>query len=349
MPHPIELRSDNAAGAAPELLAALAVTNTGSALAYGADDDTAALQLLAREVFEHPDAQVFPVASGTAANSVALSALCPPWGSIVCHESAHIFVNECGAASMFSGGAVIKGIGGAAHRLHPDGVEQVFATTNWGDPHHSQPSVLSLTCPTDFGTVYSPAEIAALTATARSRGMRCHLDGARFANAVVANGCTPADLSWRSGIEVFSLGAIKNGGISADAVVSFDPELNESLTYRLKRSGHVASKMRFQSAQLVAYLRDGLWLRLAELANATMAALVAGLDDLGVDLLERPAANMAFARVGDDLAVRLADEGLLFYTMGGGVIRLVTSFQTTADDVSEVLRRWRAAAPPTRG
>lgn len=336
---PIELRSDNAAGAAPELVAALVAANTGTALAYGGDTDTARLQEVVREVFEHPDATAFPVASGTAANSLALATLCPPWGSVLCHESAHILVNECGATSMFGGGAVMKGVGGGNARIDPAALRRVFDTTNWGDPHHSQPSVLSFTCPSDLGTVYRPDEVAALTAIARTRRLRTHLDGARFANAVVANGCTPADLSWRAGIDVLSLGSIKNGGLSTDAIVSFDPSINEALGYRLKRAGHVASKMRFQSAQLVAHLSDGLWLRLARNANDTMAALCRGLRSMGLEFLAEPAANMVFVRVGTDAVPRLAAEGLLFYDMPDGVVRFVTSFRTTAAEIDDALAR----------
>lgn len=336
---PIELRSDNAAGAAPELVAALVAANTGSALAYGGDTDTARLQEVVRQVFEHPDATAFPVASGTAANSLGLATLCPPWGSVLCHESAHILVNECGATSMFGGGAVMKGVGGSDARIDPTALRRVLDTTNWGDPHHSQPSVLSFTCPSDLGTVYRPDDIAELTAIARSRGLRTHLDGARFANAVVANGCAPADLSWRAGIDMLSLGSIKNGGLSTDAIVSFDPSVNEALTYRLKRAGHVASKMRFQSAQLVAHLSDGLWLRLARNANTMMAALHDGLRSMGLEFLAEPGANMVFVRVGADAVPRLAAEGLLFYDMPDGVVRFVTSFRTTAAEIDDALER----------
>lgn len=339
MAEPIELRSDNAAGAAPELLAALAAVNHGGALAYGGDDTTAHLQQVAREVFEHPDATVFPVVSGTAANALALSTLCPPWGSVVCHETAHVLVSECGATSMFAGGAVVRGLPGDGFRLHPGDLRAHLDSVNWGDPHHSQPSVLSLTCPTDRGTIYTPGEVAALTAVAVERALRTHLDGARIANALVANRCRPADLTWRAGVDVLSLGALKNGAVSTDAIVSFDPSLNEALTYRLKRAGHVASKMRFQSAQLVAYLTDGLWLRLARQANDAMAVLAAGLRDLGVELLAEPQVNMLFARVGRRAAARLAEQGVQCYTMGDGVIRLVTSFQTTLDEAAEAVRR----------
>jgi len=343
MPTPIELRSDNAAGVAPEILAAVAAANAGSALAYGADEWTARLQHRVREVFEHADATAFPVVSGTAANALGLTALCPPWGSVLCHQSAHILNSECGATSMFGGGAVMRGLPGDGHLVSTEALAHAFATTRWGDNHHSQPAVLSLTSPTDYGTVYGPDHIAGLGELARSRGLRLHLDGARIANAIAALGCTPAELTWRAGVDVLSLGATKNGALSTDAIVSFDPAASEQLVYRLKRAGHVASKMRFQSVQLDAYLTDGLWLRLAARANASMARLAEGLGRLGVELVDPPAANMAFVRLDDVVQARLADDGLLFYGMGAGLARFVTSFQTTDHEVDEALRRIAAA------
>lgn len=336
---PIELRSDNCAGVAPEILVAIASANTGSALAYGADAVTAQLTELVRDVFQHSEAKVFPVLSGTAANALALSAMCPPWGSVLCHESAHIFVNEAGATSMFGGGAVMRGLTGADYKLHPAAVQQAFNTTLWDDAHCSQPSVLSVTCPTDFGTIYTPSEVGALGALAATRGLRLHLDGARIANALVALGCKASDLTTHAGVHAFSLGATKNGALSTDAIVSFDPDANDQLMYRLKRAGQVASKMRFQSVQLLAYLTDGLWLRLAQRANDAMATLSAGLRKLEVELLAEPQANMLFARVGQPAIERLAAEGLLFYEMGDGVLRFVTSFQTTDDEVEVTLQR----------
>lgn len=336
---PIELRSDNAAGVAPEILAAVVAADRGSALAYGADAITAQLREVVRDVFGHREAEVFPVVSGTAANSLALSALCPPWGSVLCHETAHIFASEGGATSLLSGGAVMRGLHGAEHKLQLGSIQEAFDATRWGDPHHSQPSVVSVTCPTDFGTVYTTAEVAALAALAHERGLRMHLDGARIANALVALRCAPDELTISAGVDVFSLGATKNGALSTDAIVCFDPSVAEELVYRVKRAGHVASKMRYQSAQLVAYLTDGLWLRLARRANDAMAALSHGLRALDVELLAEVQANMLFARVDDKVATRLTDAGLLFYEMGNGVVRFVTSFQTTDDDVAEVLRR----------
>jgi len=301
----IELRSDNAAGVAPEILAAVAGANTGGALAYGGDDWTSRLQQRVADVFEDPDVTVFPVVSGTAANALSLAAMCPPWGAVLGHETAHIIRNECGATSMFAGGAVLRGLSGAGSLVTAGALEAAFADTNWGDPHHSQPSVLSLTCPTDMGELYKPEQIAALAHQAKERGLRVHLDGARFANAIVALGCSPADLTWRAGVDVLSLGATKNGVLSTDAIVCFDRDPAAQLVYRLKRAGHVASKMRFQSVQIDAYLTDGLWLRLAANANTTMARLSRGLVELGVELTASPEVNMAYARVDDATADRL--------------------------------------------
>lgn len=342
MAAPIELRSDNAAGVAPEILAAVAGADTGSALAYGGDEWTARLEARVRDVFEHPTARVFPVVSGTAANALGLAALCPPWGSVLCHHSAHILNSECGATSMFGGGAVMRGLPGDGKLVSTEALAHAFATTRWGDNHHSQPAVLSLTCPTDHGTLYRPAHVAALAELAGTHRLRVHMDGARIANALVALGATPAELTWRAGVRVLSLGATKNGALSTDAIVSFDGDASEQLVYRLKRAGHVASKMRFQSVQLDAYLTDDLWLRLAERANAAMARLAAGLADLGVTTVDPVEANMAFVPIDDAWQARLADAGVLFYGMGPGLARFVTSFQTTDAMVDDVLARMAA-------
>lgn len=342
-PRPIELRSDNAAGVAAEIIAAVAGVNVGSALAYGEDDATARLHDAVRDVFEHNGARVYPVVSGTAANSLALSALCPPWGAVVCHESSHIFTNECGATSMFGGGAVMRSLPGDDYRLHAADVDAALAATDWGNNHVSQPAVLSLTQPSDHGTVYSPGEIAGLASVTKARGMRVHVDGARLANALAALGCRPADVTWRAGVDVVSLGAIKNGGLSCDAIVSFDEAAAAELHYRVKRAGHVGSKMRYQSAQLIAYLTDGLWLRNASRANASMARLSAGLAALDVECTNRTDVNMVFARVADDVADRLEASGVLFYRIAPGLVRFVTSFETTDADVEEVLERVRLA------
>ena len=345
----IEFRSDNAAGVAPEILASIAEANHGSAIAYGHDDVTAQLEQRVREVFEHETARVFPVTSGTAANSLALTALCPPWGSVLCHATAHILNSEGGATSMLGGGTVLKGVPGDDYRMTADGVRTALASITWGDPHHSQPSVLSFTQPTDMGTIYPLDEIAELSAIVRDSGLKVHLDGARIANALVALGCSPADLTWRAGVDAVSLGATKNGGLSAEAIVVFDDRAADELVYRTKRSGHVTSKMRFQSTQILAYLADDLWLRMAKNSNDRMAQLAAGLAELPVEFVNRPDVNMLFVRIPAEAIDRVQRAGLLFYRMSADTIRLVTSWQTTEADVSEALSRLASALehPPS--
>ena len=259
----IEFRSDNAAGVAPEIVQAVADANVGSVIAYGDDPVTAHLHDVVREVFEHDTARVFPVTSGTAANALALTALCPPWGAVLCHETAHILNSEGGATSMLGGGAVMQGVGGDDYRMHPHELHEALGRVRWGDPHHSQPAVVSITSPTDMGTIYSVDDITELAAIASGAGMKTHLDGARIANALVALGCTPAEMTWQAGVDAVSLGCTKNGALSSEAIVVFDDAAADELVYRTKRSGHVTSKMRFQSAQVIAYLTDDLWLRLA--------------------------------------------------------------------------------------
>lgn len=337
MSAPIEFRSDNAAGVAPEIVAAVAAANAGSAIAYGDDPVTAELHDVVRRVFEHDNARVFPVTSGTAANALALTALCPPWGAVLCHETAHILNSEGGATSMLGGGAVMRGVGGDDFRVSPDALRAALGNVRWGDPHHSQPSVLSLTSPTDMGTIYSVDEITELGTIAGEAGLAMHLDGARIANAIVALGCTPAEMTWKAGVDAVSLGCTKNGALSSEAIVVFDDAAADELVYRTKRAGHVTSKMRFQSAQVIAYLTDDLWLRLAANSNDRMKRLAAGLEPLGVRFVNRPDVNMLFVDVGERAAKAMADAGMLFYETGNGVIRLVTSWQTTDDDVDRAL------------
>lgn len=317
-----------------------------SALAYGSDETTARLHDVVREVFEHPSARVFPVTSGTAANSLSLSAMLRPWQAVFCHESAHIITDEAGATSLLSGGALMVPVGGDNARIGPEPLRTRLAAARWGDHHNSQPAVLSLTQTSEYGTVYSLDEIATLTSIARDYRMRSHLDGARFANALVAIGASPAEMTWKAGIDALSLGATKNGALSCEAIVTFDDSIGEELYWRTKRSGHVTSKMRFQSAQMIAYLTDGLYLSLAGNANERMAELAAGLTERGVEFIEPPAANIAFVRLDDVAADALERAGLFFYRISPGVVRFVTSWQTTADDVAGVLAAFDAIATP---
>jgi len=324
----IDLRSDNVSGIAPELLAAIATANEGTALGYGGDTRTSLLRERLREEFER-DLEVFPVVSGTAANALALAAISRPWGAIYCHQSAHIHNTECAATEFFTGGAKLLPLGGAGHKIALPELESALADAGIGLPQRAQPCAVSLTQATDFGTVYRPAEVEALSQTAHRRGLRVHMDGARLANALVASGCTPAEMTWRAGVDVLSLGATKNGAMNADAIVAFDPGIAAELRFRCRRGGHVPSKMRFLSAQLIAYLEDGLWLRLAERANRAAATIAAGLAGVaGIELAAPVEVNEVFLRGAESTFSRAEQLGLLFYRRPRGTIRLVTSFQT---------------------
>ncbi|MCP4965481.1 MAG: low specificity L-threonine aldolase [bacterium] len=343
MRSPIEFRSDNAVGVAPEILASIGEANEGGELGYGGDRWTTMLTERVREVFGHATARIFPVPTGTAANALALSAMTPPWGAILCHPDAHIITHEGGASSLFSGGAVMTAVPGEGSRIGSEQLRASLEAVTWGDPHESQPAVLSLTQPTERGTVYEVADIAELSRAAAEFGLTTHVDGARLANAIARLGCEPADVTWKAGALAVTLGATKNGGMSTDAIVSFDDSLSDELVYRTKRAGHVPSKMRFQSVQLLAYLADDLWLRLAAAANQSAQRLYEGLRSLDVDVRDEPEANIMFMRLDNEVIDRLEELDLMFYRIAPGVIRVVTSFKTTDAEVDETLVRFRTA------
>ncbi len=330
----MDFRSDNVAGASPEILAALAAANGGTAAAYGADDITAGLERRFRELFEH-EVAVFPVATGTAANALALAALTPPWGVIYCHEEAHAAIDECGAPEFFSGGGKIVTLPGADAKITPDAV--AARLTERGFVHHAQPAAITISQTTEAGTLYRPAELAALGEFAHRHGMALHVDGARFGNAVAALGCAPADITWRAGVDALSFGATKNGALAAEAVIFFDPDKARDLGYRRKRAGHLFSKMRFLSAQLDAYLEGGLWLRNARHANRMAARLGAGLARQKTARLRHPVeANEVFVELPERVIRALDAQGFRFYRWGGAeamCLRLVASFTTREDEV----------------
>jgi len=324
--------SDNTSGASPEILDAVARVNAGSAASYGADEVTAGLAARFADVFEH-DVTVFPVATGTAANALSLASLCPPYGVIYCHREAHVSVHECGAPEFYTGGAKLGLLDGAAGKITPEALAEALAAVWRGSEHMTQPAALSLTQASEFGAVYTVDELAALCDFAHAQGLRVHMDGARFANALAHLGCAPADITWRAGIDVLSFGATKNGAMAAEAVVFFDPELADGFLYRRKRGGHLISKMRFLSVQLEAYLEDGLWLRNAARANALAARLAAGLAALPGVTLDAPVeANMIFAWLPAALVEALVADGFRFHVMGADGarqrVRLVVSFNT---------------------
>lgn len=335
---PMDFRSDNTSGVLPEIMAALSAANRGTASSYGADSITEILTRRFSELFER-DVAVFPVATGTAANVLALAALTPPWGVIYCHEAAHIAVDECAAPEFYTGGAQLARLPGSYGKIEPDVLAAHIAGA--GVVHHAQPAAISLSQASEAGTVYTPAETAAIADVARRHRLGVHVDGARFANAIAHLGCSPADLTWRAGVDALSFGATKNGALAAEAVIFFDPARAGDLGYRRKRGGHLFSKMRFLSAQLEAYLADDLWLGSARHANAMAARLGAGLAAIpGIRLRYPVEANEVFAELPEVAIKELVALGFLFHRWGETTIpciRLVTSFATESISVDGMI------------
>jgi threonine aldolase len=350
----VNFNSDNVAGASPEILAALTAANAGAVASYGDDPITARLEARFAALFEH-EVAVFPVGTGTAANALALAACVPPWGVVYCHPQAHIAVDECGAPEFYSGGAKLALLDGADAKLVPVVLAQALANGGAGVVHHVQPAAVSVSQATECGTVYRPAELAALGEIAHAHGCKLHVDGARFANALVTLGCSAAEATWRAGVDLLSFGATKNGALAAEAVIVFDAALAATLGYRRKRAGHLFSKMRFLSAQLDAYLADDLWLRNARHANAMAARAAAGLAALGnrgVALAHPVEANELFVRLPASVNRGLAADGFLFHGWGppeDGVVRLVTAWNTDPADVEALIARAAHHAGAARG
>ena len=288
--------SDNTSGAHPAVLAALAAANEGHVPSYGGDALTEAVQGKLREVFEAPEARVYLVATGTAANALACAVLTQPWGAIFCHRNAHIEEDECGAPEFYTGGSKLVLVDGAHAKMDAQGLERAIAHTARAGVHNVQRGMVSVTNATEAGTVYAPSEVAALSAVARRYGLPVHMDGARFANALVAAGCSPAEMTWKAGVNVLSFGGTKNGCMGVEAVIIFDPAHAWEFELRRKRGGHLFSKHRFLAAQMLAYLEDNLWLDLARHANAMAARLSAGIAAApGAKLVHPTQANAVFA------------------------------------------------------
>ena len=329
--------SDNAAPACPEAMAAIAAANRLDT-AYDGDAWSARLDAAFSNLFETEVAALW-VATGTAANALALAALCPAHGSILCHRDAHIQNDECGAPEFYTAGAKLLLADGVGAKLTPETVEAALALVR-DDVHQTQPHVLSITNATEYGLVYTAGEVAALGALARRRGLAFHMDGARFANAVASTGASPAELSWKAGVDALSFGFTKNGGMSADLLVFFKPELKAATLYRRKRAGHLLSKGRFLAAQILAMIEDDVWLRNARAANAAARRLA---DAAGPERLILPVeANELFVRVTPAEAQRLRDQGFDFYDWGPGEARLVTSWDSDPDAVDALAAAIRA-------
>lgn len=332
--------SDNFAGLAPEALAALLEANAGHVESYGNDAWTAKACRLIREVLE-TGAEVFFVFNGTAANSLALAALCQPYYTVFCHERSHAFVDECGCPEFITGGARLVPLAGAGGRITPAALED--AVRRRSDLHYHKPGAVTFTQSTEVGTTYSVAETMALCDTAHRLGLKVHLDGARFANAVASLGVPPRALTWEAGVDVMTFGCTKNGVAVGEAVVFFDRPLARDFEYRAKQAGQLASKLRFLAAPWVGLLRDGAWLRHAAHANAMAERLRLGLVGLpGVEPAFPRQANAVFLLLPDALATALRERGWVFYQMHNAVEhRFMCSWDTTPEDVDALLEDFR--------
>ncbi|PLS21873.1 threonine aldolase family protein [Neptunicoccus cionae] len=341
--------SDNAAPAAPEVMEALAKANEGYASSYGNDEIMDRVTTRIRDIFEAPEAAVYLVSTGTTANALSLSVLAQPWQTVFCHRHSHIEEDECGAPEFFTGGAKLTLLDGADAKIDAAQFRSRAESTGVLGVHNIQRGALSITNVTEMGTVYTVDEISRLCSTAKELGIGTHLDGARFTNALVALGCTPAEMTWKAGIDVVSFGGTKNGLMGVEAVIIFDPAKAWEFELRRKRGGHLFSKHRYLSAQMEAYLTDDLWLKLARQANAAAARLEAGLTRINsFELLHPRQANMLFCGMTRAAHERAQAGGAIYHPWPGNhpatgpsdeilTCRLVCSWSTTDAEIDEFI------------
>lgn len=340
----MNFRSDNETGAHPAIIEAVSrAFAAGPVHSYGADDWTRKVEHRLREIFEKPDLSAYPVATGTAANVLALATCCPPWGAIFCNPASHLAVDEANAPQFYTGGAKLTCIDGPAGKIDAKSLAVALAEPVYGVVHHPQPAAVSIAQATECGAAYSPDEVAALATATHRHGLKLHMDGARFANALSFVGCSPAELSWKAGVDVLSLGATKNGAMGAEVVVFFESTTAGNFEFLRKRGGHLFSKMRLLSSQLDAYFADGLWLANARHANAMARRLVAGLTPLrGTALLYPVDANEIFIVLPAAMHDALQAGGAQYHPWpsdrpGERAFRLVTAFDTDPADVDKFL------------
>ena len=337
--------SDNSGPVHPAVMAAMAEANQGYAMGYGDDPQMDEVRTRLREVFEAPSAAIYLVTTGTAANSLALATLCNPWQTVFCSPVAHIHEDECNAPEFFTGGAKLTLVPGG-DRMTPQALRASIMGEGNRGVHGPQRGPVSITQVTERGTIYSLDELQALTDVANEFDLPVHLDGARFADALVALGCTPAKMTWKAGVDVLSFGGTKNGLMGAEAVIFFDPAHAWEFELRRKRAAQLLSKHRYLSAQMLGYLRDDLWLTTARAANTNCARLVAGLRAAGAKFLHDPDANMVFAALPRRIHQRLHDAGAVYHLWGGTLIgdpdemlamRLVCDWSISHDQIDSFL------------
>ncbi len=329
--------SDNVTSACPEVMDAVIAANSGIAESYGDDQWSSRLQTKLSEIFE-TDVIVFPAVTGTASNALALSVLTPVFGKIYCHELSHINTDECGAPEFFTGGAKLIPMRSSNGRI--DAIDLSQTIRGAGNVHAPQPAAVSITQSCETGTVYQIDEIMAISKTAHIHGMSVHMDGARFANAIDSLGISPAEMTWKSGVDVLTLGGTKNGCLAAEVVVFFKPELVGDFPFLHKRSGQLLSKMRFISSQLEAYLSDDVWLRNAHHANAMAKILSEGLDAFSnIELAYPTQSNEVFVHLPRELIDDLNNAGydINEEELDGKAVRFVTAWNSELKDVEQLL------------
>jgi threonine aldolase len=344
----VNFASDNVFGVHPRILEALNEANAGTAVSYGGDDWTQRAEQRLSELFER-DVRAFLVVTGTAANALALSTMVPPFGALLCHADAHIMVDECGAPELFTGGAKLIGLSQPGGKITAQAIERKLDGFIRGE-HDAKPTAISITQASEFGTVYAPDEIRAISDLARRRNMRLHMDGARFANALASLAVTPAEVTWKVGVDAMSFGATKNGAMALEAVVFFDSTLAEDFGYRRMRAGQLLSKGRFLGAQMLAYLDGDLWLDNARHANAMARRLATGLAASTQIRLPLPTeANEVFAIMPQSLHGELTKAGVVYHRWPGEgpgtdrvgpeevLARFVTSYLTRPEDVDRLI------------
>lgn len=338
--------SDNSGIVHPKIMQRMVDANTGYAMPYGNDEIMDEVRTQIRELFEAPEAAVYLVATGTAANSLALACYTQPWQTIFCAQYSHIEEDECNAPEFYAGGAKLTLIP-SDNKMTPAALAAAIDHRAGGSVHMAQSGAVSITQVTEFGSVHSLEELRALTAVAKEANLPVHLDGARFANALVALDCTPAEMTWKAGVDVVSFGGTKNGCAGVEAVIFFDPSKAQEFEYRRKRGAHLFSKHRYLSAQMAAYLTDGLWTDMARKANANCARLTAGLRANGAKFLHEPQANMIFASFPRAVHQKLHADGARYYVLDGDVAtgpaeehlacRLVCDWAMTDDLIDQFL------------
>jgi threonine aldolase len=341
--------SDNAAAIAPAVLDAIARANHGHALGYGNDDLTRSIERRVGETFEH-EAAVFLVSTGTAANALALAHITPPWGGVLCHAQAHIMVDECGAPEFYGGALKLIGLDGDAGKLAPSTLAAAIARHTGHRPHAVQAAAVSISQASESGTIYTASEVAALAEVAHARGLKLHMDGARFGNALARLNASPAELTWKAGIDVLSFGATKGGALAAEAIVIFDRASADTMHERRKRGGHLVSKHRFVAAQFDGFLADGNWLTWARHANRMADRLAHGLARHAIAPVWPVEANIVFAVLPRATDARLRAAGASYYARdcagapdgidmkpGDVFARLVTSFATADAEVDRFI------------